>query len=121
MNDCIGEDHREQEVLLTSHSPFIVSDCRPSKVYSFKRNSRGKIIFEQPDFNTLGASVNLISAKVFGKTETISSFATEKIKSIQKKLSQNKIEVEEALKEANSLGDSVEKVILINQIRSKRK
>ena len=34
---------RSQELLLTTHSPFIISDCKPQNVFIFERNSNGKV------------------------------------------------------------------------------
>ncbi len=117
LNECLNSDFSEQEVLLTSHSPFIVSDCKPHKVYSFKRNRNNNVVYEQPEFNTFGASVNLINSKVFGKRETISGIAQKKILNIQEKLDQKKINKTEARREIEGLGDSIEKVIMLNKLK----
>jgi restriction system-associated AAA family ATPase len=121
LNNCLGNSTRNQDILLTSHSPFIVSDCKPEKVYSFYRNSTNKIEYKQPNFNTYGASINLISMKVFHKKETISGLAQSQIEEIKNQFDNKKIDGEMAINELNKLGDSVEKMILIDYLNKSKK
>src|SRR5207248_2753212 len=60
-----------REILLTSHSPFIISDCRSENVLIFKKNADGEATCLRPDFNTFGASANAITFEIFGRDETI--------------------------------------------------
>jgi len=121
MNNCLGDNTRNQDILLTSHSPFIVSDCQPEKVYSFFRKKNNEVDYEQPNFNTYGASINLISMKVFRKKETISGLAQSQIEDIKKQFDNNKIDGEMAINELNKLGDSVEKMILLDHLNKTKK
>lgn len=115
-------EQRQQEFLLTSHSPFIVSDCKPEHVFIFeKTGKKDGVKYSQPDFNTFGASVNQISSKVFGKKETIAGLANQRIKEIRDKYFNKKLTRVEAMNELETLGDSVEKLILIDEINSRRK
>lgn len=68
-----------QEMLITTHSPFLVSDSTPDKVLVFNRNpDDGKVQITHPSYNTLGASINKITmSEVFGKRETIGGRAQE--------------------------------------------
>jgi hypothetical protein len=75
-----------------------------------------------PDYNTLGASINKITMKTFGKRETIGGFAEQKLNALKDRF--------EALRETGTdaeknalvdeieleLGDSVEKMLLIKTI-----
>jgi len=121
LNNCLGNNKRNQNILLTSHSPFIVSDCRPDKVYSFFRNKKKKIKNNQPDFNTYGASINLISMKVFRKKETISGLAQSQIEKIKKQFDNKKIDQNTAIQWLDQLGDSVEKIILLDHLQKNKK
>jgi restriction system-associated AAA family ATPase len=60
-----------REVLLTSHSPFIISDCKQENVLVFEKNKEGKLEWRDPGFNTFGASANAITIKIFDRKETI--------------------------------------------------
>jgi len=105
-----------REVLLTSHSPFVVSDCKPENVLVFKKNAAsGKASYERPDFNTFGASANAITMKVFGQTETIGDYAMSKLNALHERLDEGE-EPQKLIDEAGRvLGDSVEKVLFIHQ------
>lgn len=104
-----------REVLLTSHSPFIISDCRKENVVVFKKDENGKVTQTRPSFQTFGASANAITVKIFGQTESIGDYAMETIVDLQSRLDKG-VKPALLIKEANaSLGDSVEKVLFINQ------
>jgi len=102
--------------LITSHSPFIISDCKKDKVFIFKD---GKAV--NPEKNTYGTSVNLLLEEIFGKEKTISDLALSDIEEL-KNLPMNTLEEIEKVKEASRiLGESVEKVLLFRQILLKEK
>jgi len=105
-----------REVLLTSHSPFVLSDCRKEHVLVFSKHKKtGKVTWSNPGFETFGASANAITMKVFGQTETIGDYAMEKIRELQNRLEKGD-DPDELIKEADhELGDSVEKVLFVNQ------
>jgi restriction system-associated AAA family ATPase len=104
-----------REVLLTSHSPFIISDCETENVLVFEKDANGKVEWRNPDFNTFGASANAITMKVFGRKETIGNYALGKLDVFQQRLDGG--DAPEALIEeaGRELGDSVEKVLFINR------
>lgn len=111
---------KEQDIILTTHSPFIVSDCREDNVFIFRRDdSTGEPIWEPPGFNTFGASVNLITMKVFKKTATISGLSDDILKNIKNKLAGDEISNEQAINLANELGDSLEKTLLFDFINKR--
>ncbi len=116
MNQAITEK-REQEILLTTHSPFIISDCKPERVFIFERNEKNQVVYRKPDFNTFGASVNLITLKVFGKKETIAEVAMNRLRELKGEVQAGTMSAEEAQQTIfNELGDSVEKMIAIDSI-----
>lgn len=106
--------HILKDVLLTSHSPFIISDCMPNNVILFKKDIEGKIstkTAKQLGFNTYGASVDLILQEIFEMSNSISEHALEEIKMLLRKRSPDKI-IEGALK----FGESYEKGFLYEKI-----
>lgn len=112
--------HVMREVLLTSHSPFIISDCQKENVLVFEKNEEGRVEWHNPDFNTFGASANAITIKVFGRKETIGDYARSKLNAFKQRLESGDSPdtlIDEAGKE---LGDSVEKVLFINQALDKK-
>ncbi|ADB19085.1 ABC transporter [Pirellula staleyi DSM 6068] len=110
-----------REVLLTSHSPFIISDCRKENVLVFATNPETQAVtWQRPDFETFGASANAITMKVFGQIETIGDYAMSTLNALRKRLEEGEdpdVLIKEAGKE---LGDSVEKVLFVNQAIKKK-
>ena len=107
-----------REVLLTSHSPFIISDCRKENVLVFEKNN-GKVEWHNPDFNTFGASANAITIKVFGRKETIGDYALQKLTDLRQRLEADESPAALIQEADDELGDSVEKVLFINQALNK--
>jgi restriction system-associated AAA family ATPase len=110
-----------RELLITSHSPFIVSDCHDDNVLIFKKDEEnGKITCTRPQFKTFGASANHITMKVFEKFGTIGDFAQSKLDELEKRFADGE-DKETILKDVNLLlGDSVEKVLFINKLLETR-
>lgn len=110
----------QQEIILTTHSPFVVSDCRPEMVYVFQRNNSNHLVeFKKPDFNTYGASVNLLTAKIFDKKETIAEMVNEKLVLLKTEFETGLKTKEQVMQSLNGLGDSVEKIIFIDSLNIK--
>lgn len=108
-----------REVLLTSHSPFIISDCQKENVLVFEKNEDGQVQWHNPDFNTFGASANAITIKIFSRKETIGDYALSKLEALKQRLESG--DPPDGLIEASQeLGDSVEKVLFINQALNKK-
>ena len=66
-------------MLITTHSPFLLSDSPPEQVLIFEKSDGHTVRVSRPDYNTLGASINKITLKTFGKKETIGGFAQQKM------------------------------------------
>ncbi len=104
-----------QEMLVTTHTPFLISDSRPEKVLVFNKTD-GLVSVSHPDYNTLGASINKITMATFGKRETIGLRAQGMLECFRKEFEQGE-DREKLIAEINrQLGDSVEKVLLIKTI-----
>ena len=110
-----------REVLLTSHSPFIISDCREENVLVFSKYEKtDKVTWSRPNFKTFGASANAITMKIFGQTETIGDYAMETLKQLRERLERGE-DPDDLIKVADQeLGDSVEKVLFVNQAIQRR-
>ena len=109
-----------RDVLLTSHSPFIISDCQKENVLVFVKDTADRVEWHNPDFNTFGASVNAITMKVFGRKETIGDYALGKLNALRQRLMEDE-SADTLIEEAEvELGESVEKVLFINQALDKK-
>lgn len=115
----IFEGSDNQEMLVTTHTPFLISDSKPENVLVFKKDN-GMVSVSQPDYNTLGASINKITMNTFGKRETIGGHAQELMDDFRKRFELNTEDKETLINEIQKkLGDSVEKILLIKTILEK--
>lgn len=126
LRQCLpGNGDVGQEMLITTHTPFLISDSKPDKVLIFKKDKASGIVsISQPGYNTLGASINKITMSTFGKRETIGRHAQTLLEDLRARFENGGENEEELIAEIQrELGDSVEKVLLINAIldRQERK
>lgn len=117
----IGPDGVSQEMLITTHSPFLISDSTPDKVLVFARNpDDGKVQIKHPDYNTLGASINKITMSTFDKRETIGGRAQAVLEGFRSRFVQGDVSNELLDDIQRELGDSVEKILLVKAILNQR-
>jgi restriction system-associated AAA family ATPase len=114
------EEGLEQDHFITSHSPFIISDCKPTNVYLFHRKD-GKLqvpvqTAHDRRLNTFGTSVNLLTDEVFNKNESQGEYAGITIAELMKREYTTQAEIEKAKEDARVLGDSVEKTLLFRKL-----
>jgi restriction system-associated AAA family ATPase len=105
-----------REMLITTHAPFLISDSKPERVLVFAKSDDDSISISNPDYNTLGASINKITMSTFHKRETIGGIGQrilEEIKSRFEKGENRDFLIEEINR---NLGESVEKVLLLKTI-----
>ncbi|HBC5609544.1 TPA: restriction system-associated AAA family ATPase [Klebsiella oxytoca] len=107
-----------QEMLITTHTPFLISDSKPDKVLVFSKDeTTGVVSINHPDYNTLGASINKITMNTFGKRETIGGYAQALLEDLRRRFEAGEEDRESLITEIHQqLGDSVEKLLLINAI-----
>jgi restriction system-associated AAA family ATPase len=122
LRNCLSQENSKKDnrrdILITSHSPFIISDSHKEKVLFFEK---GQLNPSRPNINTFGASVNLITIELFKRVDTIGDLASEKVLEFEKRIESDD-DLEQLKDEIfESLGDSIERTILINQLIEKRK
>lgn len=111
-------NNNEQDYFITSHSPFIISDCKPNNVYIFNRQGN-KMTVEtaaQKRLNTFGASVNVLTEEVFNKNESIADYSLAILNEIKGRKFKNLAQIQKAKEDARILGDSVEKTLLFRKL-----
>ncbi|ARS49298.1 ABC transporter [Ectopseudomonas mendocina] len=120
LRQCLPDNGEfAQEMLITTHTPFLISDSRPEKVLVFaKDKASGAVSIEPPGFNTFGASINKITmSKVFGKRETVGGHAQALLEALRARFEQGVEDKEALITEIHQrLGDSIEKLLLIKTI-----
>lgn len=116
------DDARTQEVILTTHSPYIVSDCKRENVFIFNRKESGQIEKpETPRINTFGTSVDIISDEVFNKESSISELSKKYLNDL-KSWPMSTLEEIGKIKEASrAVGESVEKLLLFKELIMREK
>lgn len=118
LKDCLAEsgtNHLMRDILITSHSPFIISDCFPDKVIVFEKGHQPQNA-QYLDIDTFGTSVNILTNKIFKRKNTIGEYSLKKLNSYRERFLQTD-NVEELIEELNSeLGDSIEKVLMIKEM-----
>lgn len=105
------DSFRKQEIIITSHSPFIVSDCRPERVFIFDKGRTNN-----PDFNTYGMSVNLLTMNLFNKKNTIADGPRDAINALRKGLIEGTISKDDVIAKTNNFGESIEKTLLLREL-----
>jgi len=108
---------RNQELILTTHSPFVISDSFSQDVYKFEKVN-GLVQFTSPEFQVYGTSVSIILDEIFEKSEGISEMASKELMGMVEniKTMANLKEVVERLN--RDFGDSVEKFDLFSKLRN---
>lgn len=114
-------DLQTPEVLITSHSPFIISDTNESNVLIFSKDDNGTTNCVRPDFNTFGASVNKITSKVFETNSSIGDNSKNELESFKLQLDNNSDLKSLAAEIDEKFGESVEKFIFLKAIHTKLK
>lgn len=99
---------RNQEIIVTTHSPYIVSSVRGNMVYHFKKG-RDPLI-EKPNFETYGCSINTILKRLFKETTLIPLLPYEEMRKLSEK------ELDEILESIDNYGESHAKSMLYKKI-----
>jgi restriction system-associated AAA family ATPase len=102
--------NKYQDFIISTHSPFIISDCHGYNVFKFNRDKNGVVSFLPIGFETYAASFEYILEEGFG-VFSVPEFSREKINKLKE--SKDIIYLESELK---NFGDSIEKFYLIQHI-----
>lgn len=102
--------NRKQDLIITTHSPFVVSDSKKENVFIFKRE-KNKISINYPKNETYGASFDEILDMAFGISIPISEDSLKELKILEKEIDPKIISDKLLL-----FGDSLEKASLLNRI-----
>lgn len=112
--------HSLKDILLTSHSPFIISDCMPNNVIFFDRDTETKKIqarkASELGFNTYGTSVEIILDELFDYNQSIGDSSNEVLKQIDFQSIKSKEDVEKTKKLFSHLGESIEKDLVLARL-----
>ncbi len=111
----------KSELIITSHSPFIVSDTKEDNVFIFKKDTKGIVHCKKADFNTFGASVDKITSKIFGQKSSIGDRSSIILEEYRNKIDKSN-DLKALAKDIDEeLGESIEKFLLLKNIFDKIK
>jgi restriction system-associated AAA family ATPase len=104
-------------LLLTSHAPFVISDCKAQNVYIFKRRKDdGGVEASSPKNETYGASFDRLLEDVFGVKPPVARKSLSELRRLQQE--GTKEEIEKSLAE---FGDSPVKFYLYQRLEKLKK
>lgn len=113
LNEVLKDKFKEQLVFITSHSPFVISDCKSDNVFFFKRDEDVKTA-RDIEFNTYGASIDNIMKNFFGNPNLISKSSFDELKKVIEEGT-----VEELRSAIEEFGESSEKQFLFRKLYEK--
>ena len=70
----VPDSVRRQEIIMTTHSPFVISDSQKYDVYKFDKIN-GAITYMNPQIETYGTSINLLLQEIFDRKISISDLS----------------------------------------------
>lgn len=108
-----GEHNPRTQVMLSTHSPFLVSSLHRNDVFKFSLNDNGMTSMEPVPSQTYGASFEVLIKQFFGLRSLISQTAVAEIKSILE--AGDNAKAREWIE--TNLGDSVEKSYLLRKLQ----
>lgn len=110
-----------KDILITSHSPFIISDCKPENVIILRKDENGHPVAKkasQENLKTYGASTSFIQASIFGSTDTIGGKAYQEMKDMSE---QADLDKQQLLNEVSTkFGESLEKLMILSAINDRQ-
>jgi len=116
-NDDAIKKVRTQEIIITTHSPFVVSDSSSDDVYRFTKTN-GVVEYDNPIIQMYGASISLILEEIFEKGEIISEMAIKELEEMVKNIT-TLDQLRHVIDRLNSeFGDSVEKFDLFSKLNA---
>ncbi len=111
---------RQQELILTTHSPFILSDCQTQNVYKFVR-SNGIVKSENPSIQTYGTSFSILYKEIFDKENTVSDLVADSIERLKNESIETNEDIERIKDEVLEFGESAEKFFLLSYLNRRKK
>lgn len=120
------ENIRKHEIIMTTHSPFIIGDNYKEDVYKFSRKDN-KLKIENPKHETYGTSITFLMKQIFERDITISDYANKELLMFKKELKAisdenlKKEKIDEIEERLVDFGESVEKFDLYNYLSTVKK
>jgi len=114
-------DTSKMELLISTHSPFLLSACESNRVLSLKKNDKSEVEISALDVQTYGAAFDSLLTSVFDMDVLISQKPLNEIREKLGKYDEGEIDAVTALKSLKEYGDSFELNYRINQLKQELK
>ncbi|PKH49530.1 ABC transporter [Tenacibaculum sp. Bg11-29] len=118
--DASGSNNLMRDVLITSHSPFIISDCYPDKVIVFERDKKTKDVIainaKKKKFKTFGTDIDIIMENIFDKGDFIGEYSKERFDKIDYSSIRKTDDIDRIKWELRDMGDSLTKDIVFAKL-----
>lgn len=112
--------HLLKDVLLTSHSPFIISDCLPDNVIFFDKErlktENRALKASELGVNTYGTSEEIILDRLFDYRQSIGDLSFSELEKIDFSNLDSPDKVDKEKEKLKKLGDSIEKDIVLARL-----
>lgn len=112
--------HLLKDVILTSHSPFIISDCMPNNVVFFDRHKETELVeaksAKEMDIKTFGMSVETILDELFNYNQSIGDWSNETLLEIEFDNIKTEADKKALKKKLRILGPSIEKDLVLAKL-----
>lgn len=118
LKSSFNDSKSSQDILITTHTPYLISDSKRENVLRFDKIDKLCSV-SRPDYNTFGSSINKITMMTFGKKVTIGGHAETFLEDLKERLSKGESSEKLLQEVTTTLGDSVEKVLFVNQLLDK--
>ena len=113
VNGCLKSEHGRHALLMTTHAPFVISDCRSENVYVFERDEDQKTVrILRPNFETYGASFDWLLEQIFRVKPPIAKKALADLDALQQE--QDPKIVEDGLAR---IGESLERFYVVEHLQ----
>lgn len=110
---------RNQEFIVTTHSPFVISDSQREDVYKFDKTDEG-VIYSNPKIETYGSSVSLLLEVIFNRDASISDFSNDELDEMRHRImSMKEDEIEDVKERLLDFGESIEKFDVYSLLRKR--
>lgn len=125
---------RQHEVILTTHSPFIISDNQKEDVYKFERETITvkdlktpevehhfeTLNLKNPEYQTYGSSVGFVLETIFDRDLTISDYSNEELNNLKASIKTLE-DINRVKRELLKFGESIEKFDAYNYLMIREK
>jgi len=116
----LGMEDKRRTLILTTHSPFILSDLQSKNIIYLEKTEGGYVTQKEMD-QTFGGNIGEMFYNNFFLKETIGDLSSEILKNSIKNIKQNMNEFDKYEILFNKVGDSLLRKLLLNKLKNEHR